>query len=109
MATTTIPTTVAPKAAARVVELGFQADLERMLEHTRLTVPGLRAIDVTLEDDPCPGEDPGVVIWSHREDPGPGDDPTDRQWGEWEAQTFPPEVSQHFCMLSTYGAAAHGR
>ncbi len=41
MSATTFPVSITPEAAARVAELGMQAELERMLEHTRQTVPGL--------------------------------------------------------------------
>ena len=30
----TVPVTITPEAAARVAELGLQAELERMVEHT---------------------------------------------------------------------------
>lgn len=40
MRTASVPITITPEAAARVAKLGMQAELERMLEHTRQTVPG---------------------------------------------------------------------
>lgn len=109
MATLTIPITVAPDAANRIAELGLDSEFEQMLEHTRQSVVGLRAITVTLECDPELREEPGIVIWSYRDDPGPGDDPTDRLWGEWKVEKFPPKVCQHVCMLTIYGAPANGR
>jgi hypothetical protein len=111
MAETTIPVVVAEDAAARVAELGMQRELEKMIEHTRQVVPRLRAIHVTLEYDPaCPSNDPGVVIWAHRDDLSAEEawtDQTDWDWGGWKVTTFPPEVCQHFVMLSEYGDA-HG-
>jgi hypothetical protein len=97
---TTIPITVAPEAAARVTALGMQREFEAMLAHTRQRVSGLRAIEVTLDVGPDAIDDPAVIIFAHRDDPGPGDDPTDRVWGEWQTQAFPPEVWQHFTLLS---------
>ncbi len=46
MTPTTIRITVTPEAAVRVAELGMQAELDQMLEHTRQTVPGLKSIEV---------------------------------------------------------------
>lgn len=104
-----IPVTVEPEAAARVAELGMQREFEEMLEHTRRTVPGLRAIHVTPDYDPYGTEEPGVIVWSHRPEPGPAYDPVDDDWGMWKINTFPPRVYVHFCMMSLYEVAADGR
>ena len=95
-------------AAARVKELGFQREFEQMLEHARRTAPGFRRIHVTLQYDPeCPHNDPGVIIWVNRDDLADKTkrDPTDWEWGKWQAATFPPQVFEHFSMISTYGDA----
>lgn len=102
---TTIPLTVSPEAAARVAELGMQKEFDRMLEHTRQTVPGLQAISVNLAYDPCGSDDPRVVIDVIMADPHLEDDPTGRQWGRWFVTTFPPDVCRHFVMLAGYGDA----
>jgi hypothetical protein len=103
MATTTILVTVTPEAAAFIAAVGQQREFEAMLERTKQTVPGLRAIEVELDDTPETGP-PGVIIWAHRDDPGPGRDRTDWNWGGWKVGTFPPEVCQNFVMLSNYHA-----
>jgi hypothetical protein len=118
MTAETIPVTVADDAAARVAELGMQrqfeemlehaksAVFEEMLEHAKSAVPHLRYLRVTLEYDPArPQAEPGVVIWAHRSDTPPDDVPdlTDWNWGRWQVETFPPQVFQHFGLLSVYG------
>lgn len=102
---TTIPLTITSEAAAHVAELGMQGAFEQMLEHARQTVPGLRAIEVTLEFNPETHDKPTVVIWSYMEDRGLEDDPTAMSWGRWKVTTFPPEVCEHFVMLTVPGAA----
>ncbi|MCI0463505.1 MAG: hypothetical protein L0Z62_41735 [Gemmataceae bacterium] len=106
---TTIPLHVTEEAAAHIAELGMQQEFEKMLEHTRATVPGLREIRVELDDDPSGTMGPGVVIFSHRDNPGPGYDGVDRRWGEWKITTFPPEVCWHFVMISIDEPPADGR
>jgi hypothetical protein len=102
MATTAaIPVTVSPEAEAFIAEVGQQREFEILLEHTKQVVADLRAIEVTLDDTPETGP-PGVILWAHRTEPWKGDDPTDRNWGEWFVQTFPPEVCQNFVILSIY-------
>src|SRR5262245_44742019 len=108
MAEATVPVTVADDAAARVAELGYQRELEQMLEHVRRTTPGLRAINVTLEHDPaCAHNDPQVVIEVNRDDLADPTvlDETWLDWARWQAATFPPQVFQHFVRTLSYGVA----
>ncbi len=102
MSITTIPVTVTPEAAARIAELGMQAELERMLEHTRQTAPGLRSIEVQLALPYDTGDDTSINIEATRENPHLPYDPTDRNWGAWKVRTFPPDVCRYFVMLSVY-------
>jgi len=108
MSTATVPITISPEAAARVAELGMKAELERMLEHTRQTVPGLRAIDVQLALPYDTGDATSILIESTMDDPHLEYDPTDTDWGKWQVRTFPPEVCRHFVMMSVYGQAHEG-
>jgi hypothetical protein len=108
MATTTVPVTVEPEAAARVAELGMQAELERMLEHTRQTVPGLRAIEVQLALPYDTGDETSIIIQATMEDPHLEDDPTDTEWDKWQVRTFPPDVCRYFVLISVYGPAHEG-
>jgi hypothetical protein len=105
MATTaTIPVNVSAEAAARIVGLGMQREFEEMIEHAKQVLPGARWIHVTLEDSP---EEPGdlrVVAWVHRPPPANADfDTADWDYAGWFVNAFPPEVCQHFCIISTYG------
>src|SRR5260370_347093 len=94
MATTTVPITVEPEAADRVAELGMQAGLERIVEHTRQTVPGLRAIEVQLALPYDTGDETSIIIQATMDDPHVEYDPTDTEWGKWQVRTFPPKVCQ---------------
>jgi len=102
MATTaTIPITISPEADAFISGLGARPEFEAMLDHTRQAIADLRAIEVYLDD--VPGTiPPGIVIVAHRGDPRTGDDPTNRNWGRWLVETFPPEVCEHFVLFSQW-------
>jgi hypothetical protein len=102
MSTTTVPITILPEAAQRVAELGMQAELECMLEHTRQTVPGLRSIEVQLALPYDTGNETTIVIEAARDDPHLDYDPTDMDWGGWQVDTFPPDVCRYFVMMSVY-------
>lgn len=108
MSTITVPVIVTPEATARVAELGMKGELERMLEHTLRTVPGLRAIEVQLALPYDTGNDTSIVIEATRQDPHLEYDPTDSDWGRWKVTTFPPNVSRYFVMMSVYDATHAG-
>jgi hypothetical protein len=108
MNTMTIPVTITPEAAARVAELGMQAELERMLDHTRQTVPGLRAIEVQLALPHDTGDETSIIIQATMDDPHLDYDPTDTEWGKWKVRTFPPEVCQYFVMMTVNETAHEG-
>ncbi len=72
-----------------------------MIHQARRIVPGLRSIEVVL-DEATEETPPGVVLWIHRDDIGTGSDPTHRAWIDWIAETFPPDVCQNFTLLSVY-------
>jgi hypothetical protein len=103
-ATTTVPVTITPEAAARVAELGMQKEFDQMLEHTRQVVPGLRAIKVELALPYDTGSEPGITIEAYRSDPWVPNDPTEWNWGRWKIETFPPEVCEHFVMMTLFDA-----
>ena len=100
MATATVPLTITPEAAARVAELGMQTEFERMLEHARQTVPGLRRMRVTLEQDYEGADEDGIAIWTFMKDRGLEHDRTEAEWGGWKVDTFPPDVCRHFVLLT---------
>jgi hypothetical protein len=107
-ALTTVPITVEPDAAARVAELGMQAELQQMIEHTRQVVPHLQNVRVVLEPPYDTGDEPYLTIYSTRGGSYNGDDPTQREWGRWKVTTFSPDVCRHFAMLVIYGNAHAG-
>src|SRR4051812_19362877 len=109
MATMTIPVRVSPEAEARVAQLGVQRELDLMIEHTKETVPGLRAITVSLESRYDHGDEPVLLISAEVPGPGSVDDPTEPLWDRWVIATFPPEVLEHFCFMVAYGAGGDGR
>ncbi len=106
--TTSIPVVVQPDAAARVTALGRQTELEQMIEHVRQMVLGIRYIEVQLRPSYDLGDDDRVVIEATIDKPHLDDDRTDRQLIRWQVDTFPPEVLEHFCILTTYGLDHEG-
>jgi hypothetical protein len=109
MATSTdIAVTIAPEAAARVAELGLEPQFQQILEHTKQTVPGLKAIEVAFErlvEDP---DNPIVVLEAIRALPRPeGDDPTERV-DLWTIETFEPDVLRHFIVMTCFESPHEG-
>jgi hypothetical protein len=107
-ATTSVPLTIEPEAAARIAELGMKAELEHMLDHTRKVVPHLRHIGVTLTPPYDTGDEPYLAIEATRSGTYAGDDPTEREWGNWLINTFPADVWRHFSFFVIYGTADAG-
>jgi hypothetical protein len=108
-ASTTIPVTVTPEAAAHVAELGMQKELEQMLEHARQTIPGLLRLDVILVPPYDTGDEDSVLIQATQDLAFHG--PNDRtywEWGGWKVETFPPDVCRHFAFLMTFEAGHAG-
>ncbi len=101
--TMTVPVTIAPEARAFVEQLGQREDLDLMIDRAKHVVPGLKAIEVAL-DEATVEMPAGVILWTHRDDTGADDDPTQRSWIEWMAATFPPEVCENFVLLPVYRA-----
>ncbi len=80
MSTTTMaPVTISPEARSFIDRRDQGEELEMMIDRARQVMPGLRSIEVVLDDatDEMP---PGVVLWVHRGDIGPVSDPTHRDW-----------------------------
>jgi hypothetical protein len=104
--TAMVHVTIASEARSFLDRLGQTEELEKMIDRARHAVTGLRSIEVAL-DEGTEEMPPGVVLWAHRDNIGPESDPTHRDWIEWMATTFPPEVCQNFSLLSVYHD--HGR
>jgi hypothetical protein len=93
-----VPVTISPEARAFIDRIGQRAEFETMIDRASHVVPGLRSIEVVL-DETTEEIPPGIVLWTHRDDIGPGNDPTHRNWIGWMAAAFPPEVCQNFTLL----------
>jgi hypothetical protein len=106
---TSVPVTVTPEAAARVAELGMQAALEQMIEHTRQVVAGLQRIEVVLDPPYDTGDEPYLTIWAVTSEPYRDEDTTEWDWGSWKVQTFPPDVYRHIALLIQYGDSHAGK
>lgn len=104
--TAKVPLTISPEAWAFIDQVGQREQFETVIERARHVVPGLRSIEVVL-DEATEETPPGVVLWTHRDDIAPGNDPTLRNWIDWMAATFPPEVCLNFTLLPVYHE--HGR
>jgi hypothetical protein len=109
-APTTIPLSITPEAAEQLARLGMQPEFDRMIEHVRQVVPHLARIEVTLNDRgdlAAPGEPPGISIEAFRTDPYVREDRVQWEiWG-WKVRTFPPEVNQHFLIVTQYEEPDH--
>ena len=101
-ATETIPLTITPEAAAHVAELGLREPFEQMLEHARQTIPGLRSLEVNLQPPYDIGGGECVIIDAYVTPPTGTNDPREREFNWWKSSTYSPEVSQHFCLLTTF-------
>jgi hypothetical protein len=96
-----ISVAISPEARSFIDELGQRQEFEKMIDRATHVVSGLRSIEVALDD--ATREMPtGVVLWTHRDDLGAEPDPTHRDWIDWMAATFPPDVCQNFTLLSVY-------
>jgi hypothetical protein len=73
----------------------------RIIDRTRSVAPGLRSIEVRLDEatEELPA---GVVPWVYRDAVGTEDDPTYRHRIDWMIWTFPPETCCYFTLLSVY-------
>lgn len=105
MTPTTVPLTITPEAQALVAEIGMQRELEQMIEHTRQTVPRLRAIKVVFEPRYDTHDEPGILIEAVMEDPHRMDERIELDWIGWRVDTFPMEVSERFGMMTVHGEA----
>jgi hypothetical protein len=105
---TTIPITVEPEAAARIAELGFQDQVDRMLDYARRNLPQVQRIEIGMNyryDEDSPD---GVCIEIHLERPR---DEENRLW--WQltrdiVELFPPEVLEHLHMSLCHGVGDAG-
>jgi hypothetical protein len=93
----TVPVNVSPEAAARLAELGYQAECERMLEKIREIVPGLRRIAVWLSPayHPCEEDKIDLVAFTMPQDASTDAAISDR-FRDWKIATFSDDVRSYF-------------
>src|SRR5262249_36637016 len=96
--TKTIPVTWTPEATARVAELGFQAQVDQMIEYARRNLPGVTRIEVVLNDRYDMGGEPGVAIEAYSTEFDSVAERLPSHLVEWEISEFPPEVLEHLLM-----------
>lgn len=99
---TAVPVTVSDEAAAHVADLGLQEPFERMVEQA-LKIPGLRSLQVTLAPAYDLGQESVLLEAICDEALFDPHGPEERAFSEWKVTTFPPDVRQHFCLLTYHG------
>jgi len=102
-ASTDIPLTITPEAAARIAELGMRKEFEQMIEHTRQVVPDLAAIEVTIAECYDTRDEPGVSIEAYSDQVFEPGDNTSEKVSRWAVNNFRPQVLEHLCILFNPG------
>jgi hypothetical protein len=99
MLTATVPLDVTQEAAARIAELGIQAEVERMIDHAVKTVRGIRRVEICLLDPNEMYEEPHLSASAYR-DPAlwTDEDRDEDQFREWKILNFSPDVLWHFSL-----------
>jgi hypothetical protein len=104
----TIPVTVTPEAAARIARLGFQAEVDRMIDYARQHIPQLERIEVILYDRYDLGSEPGLSVAIYSSHPFDPDEQFSRDLDRWFVRAFPSEVLEHVIMDYHPGEAHAG-
>jgi hypothetical protein len=97
MATNTeIPVTFTPEATERIAELGLQAEVQQMIEHTKEVIPDAVAINVEDWYDYDSGGPPNltVVAWRPGVSQSLEDYAAQDEWSLWLIRQFPASVSR---------------
>jgi hypothetical protein len=102
-ASTDVPLTITPEAAARIAELGMQKELEQMIEHVREVVPNLAAIEVTIAECYDTRDEPGISIVAYSDRAFAPEANTSWDLIGWAVDTFPPQVLEHLCIQLSPG------
>src|SRR5438270_897648 len=93
---------ITPEAQALIDQLKLEQPLHKMLDHIAQAVPALRALQVDYAPAYEAGYDPGVILNVTVKSEAPLEDTTERDFGRWQIDNFPPEVFQHFTLLAVY-------
>jgi hypothetical protein len=97
MLSATVPLQVTPEAAARIAELGIQAEVDRMIEHAVKTVGGIRRVEIMLMDPYEMYDEPHLSATAYRDfalwsDSNPDVD----RFGDWKIESFSPDILWRF-------------
>jgi hypothetical protein len=104
----TVPVTVTPEAAARIAHLGFQREVDRIIDYARQHLPDLDRIEVVLYDRYELGDEPGLAIEIYGRRPFDPADKADKEMVRWIVTEFPPEVLWHLITQYYPGAPYAG-
>jgi hypothetical protein len=102
-ASTDVPVTITPEAAARVAELGMQKELEQMIAHVREVVADLVAIEVGIAERHDSGGEPGVRIRAYTVQPYNPEAKLSWNLSGWVVDTFPSRVLEHMNIFLIHG------
>jgi hypothetical protein len=91
----TVPVTVTPEAAARIATLGFQTQVNRIIDYARQHLPDLDRIEVELHDRYELGDEPVLAIEAHGRRPFDPADKSENEMDRWIVREFPPQVLEH--------------
>src|SRR5262249_40578932 len=90
---------VTPEAAARIEELGIQADVERMIDHAVRTVSGIRRVEIGLEPVNEMYDEPYLSARAYRDFALASEaSPEVQQFSDWKTRTFSPDVLWRFSL-----------
>ena len=99
-ASTDVPVTITPGAEARIAELGLHKDYEHMIAFTREVTPGLKAIEVTVNECYDTRDETGIAIEAYSDQLFElGERTTREKLDRRIVETFPPQVLEHFLLL----------
>jgi hypothetical protein len=91
-----VPVTIEPEAARRIAQLGFEKQVEQMIDYARQNLPDLVRIEVVLNiryEEPASEDGVFIEAWCNRPyDPA---DRTEWELGAWAVNTFPPQILEH--------------
>src|SRR5437868_12752799 len=99
MATETIPTTIAPAAAALAKEYGVEKELDAILQKGREMVQGLRALEVEVE--PWAEEGNVCIVVRGVIDPASEGEPSHYAWKIWRIDAFGVPTGTRFLVVTT--------
>ena len=100
---TDVPVTITPEAEARLAELGMRKEMEQMVAHVREVVPGLAAIEVTIEECYDSRDETGIRIEAYSDQVFEPGNTVSWDSAAWAVKTFPPQVLEHLCILFSPG------